>query len=490
MKSILYVRVSSKEQAKEGFSIPAQRNLLREYARNNKITVVQEFEDVETAKKAGRREFGNMVKYLQSNVDVRAILVEKTDRLYRNFKDYALLEELDVELHLVKENEIISKSSRSHAKFIHGIKVLMAKNFIDNLSEEVKKGLREKVERGDWPHQAPLGYINNKSTRLVNIDVNKGQLIKRLFELYSTGEYSLSEVREKISAEGLTSRTGKKLSKSMVDSILKNPFYIGEFIWDSERYIGNHQPIVTSELFNKVRSVRESNSKPKTKKTKFPFRGLLTCARCGCAITAEIKKKKYVYYHCTGGRGKCNQQYVREETLDEAFSNVVKEVKIDSTIVHWIVKALKDSHKDEKLFRQGELTRLQKRSSSIQNKLDSAYVDKIEGTIDITYWKTVSEKWRSEQDIVNLEIEKFQQADRNYVDKGTQILELAKNAYSLYQKQDFEEKRKLLKCLLSNCTLDGLTIYPTYNKPFDLIANGLRSRTKYPRQDSNLLPSA
>ena len=81
MKSILYVRVSSKEQEREGFSIPAQRNLLREYARNNKITVVQEFEDVETAKKAGRREFGNMVKYLQSNVDVRAILVEKTDRI-------------------------------------------------------------------------------------------------------------------------------------------------------------------------------------------------------------------------------------------------------------------------------------------------------------------------------------------------------------------------------------------------------------------------
>lgn len=416
MKCALYARVSSKEQEKEGYSIPAQRTLLREYARKQQMTVVREFVDVETAKKAGRSEFGNMVKHFQSNLGVRAILVEKTDRLYRNFKDYALLEELDVELHLVKENEVISKSSRSHAKFVHGIKVLMAKNFIDNLSEEVKKGLREKVERGDWPHQAPLGYLNNKSTRLVDTDVNKAPLIKILFELYSTGECSLSEVREKISALGLTSRTGKKLSKSMVDSILQNPFYFGDFVWGGERYHGNHQPIVTSELFNKVRSVRESNSKPKTKTTKFPFRGLLTCARCGCAITAEIKKHKYVYYHCTGGKGKCDQLYVREETLDEAFSIVVKEVKIESNIVDWIVKALKDSYKDEKLFRQGELTRLKKRSSCLQNKLDSAYEDKLEGTIDSTYWKTVSEKWRSEQDVVNLEIEKFQQADRNYVD--------------------------------------------------------------------------
>jgi len=136
MKAVLYARVSSKEQEKEGFSIPAQQKLLREYARKNGFAVVQEFTDVETAKAAGRTSFGKMVQFLKVNSEVRVILVEKTDRLYRNFKDYVLLEDLDVETHLVKENEVISKDSRSHSKFIHGIKVLMAKNFIDNLSEE------------------------------------------------------------------------------------------------------------------------------------------------------------------------------------------------------------------------------------------------------------------------------------------------------------------------------------------------------------------
>ncbi|MCK4373522.1 MAG: recombinase family protein, partial [candidate division Zixibacteria bacterium] len=126
MKCVLYARVSSKEQEKEGFSIPAQRKLLREYAAKHSLKVVSEFTDVETAKAAGRTEFGKMVQFLKDNTETRIVLVEKTDRLYRNFRDYVLLEELDLEIHLVKEGEIISQDSRSHAKFIYGIKLLMA----------------------------------------------------------------------------------------------------------------------------------------------------------------------------------------------------------------------------------------------------------------------------------------------------------------------------------------------------------------------------
>ncbi len=149
MKCVIYARVSSKEREKEGFSIPAQQKLLREYAAKQGIKVAQEFTDVETAKTAGRAQFGKMVEYLKVHLDVKIILVEKTDRLYRNFRDYLLLEDLNIEIHLVKENEIISKDSRSHAKFIHGIKVLMAKNYIDNLSEEVKKGCGRKRNKGN-----------------------------------------------------------------------------------------------------------------------------------------------------------------------------------------------------------------------------------------------------------------------------------------------------------------------------------------------------
>ena len=132
--AVKYGRVSSKEQEKEGFSIPAQFKLLDQYAKSQGLKVVREFVDVETAKKPGRAGFEEMVKFLKRS-SVRVLLVEKTDRLYRNLKDYVTVDELDLEIHFVKENVVVSQDSRSSEKFMHGIKVLMAKNFIDNLSE-------------------------------------------------------------------------------------------------------------------------------------------------------------------------------------------------------------------------------------------------------------------------------------------------------------------------------------------------------------------
>ena len=140
IRAVFYARVSSKEQEKEGFSIPAQLKLLKEYSAREGLSAVQEYVDVETAKQTGRTSFSEMVAFLRANPRVRAILVEKTDRLYRNLKDWVMLDELDVEIHLVKEGAILSRDSKSSEKFMHGIKVLMAKNYIDNLSEETRKG--------------------------------------------------------------------------------------------------------------------------------------------------------------------------------------------------------------------------------------------------------------------------------------------------------------------------------------------------------------
>jgi site-specific DNA recombinase len=164
MKSVIYARVSSKEQEQEGYSIPAQLKLLVEYASKNGLVIIKEFVDVETAKKAGRIQFNEMLKFLAENKDVKHILVEKTDRLLRNITDYATIDQLmtfnDLTLHLVKENIALSRDSRSNEKFIFGIKALMAKNYVDNLSEETKKGQREKAEQGTFPSLAPVGYLN------------------------------------------------------------------------------------------------------------------------------------------------------------------------------------------------------------------------------------------------------------------------------------------------------------------------------------------
>jgi site-specific DNA recombinase len=129
IRVVLYARVSSKDQEKEGFSIQAQLRLLREYAAGKGFVIAEEFVDIETARVSGRTNFSRMLAYLKKHqVVCRTILVEKTDRLYRNIRDYATIDEFSVEVHFVKENEIISPSSRSSEQFVHGIKVLMARN--------------------------------------------------------------------------------------------------------------------------------------------------------------------------------------------------------------------------------------------------------------------------------------------------------------------------------------------------------------------------
>jgi site-specific DNA recombinase len=157
--AVLYARVSSKDQEQEGYSIPAQIKMLHEYASRKGISIVEEFIDVETAKAKGRKRFGGMLSFLSTHPECRIVLVEKTDRLYRNFHDYVRLDELDIAIHLVKDGEVISRDSQSKAKFMHDVSLVVAKHYIDNLKEEVRKGMREKASQGIYPSRPPLGYV-------------------------------------------------------------------------------------------------------------------------------------------------------------------------------------------------------------------------------------------------------------------------------------------------------------------------------------------
>src|SRR3954454_9713436 len=240
-QAVIYARVSSKEQEKEGFSIPAQLKLLREYASANGFAVAQDYVDVETAKQTGRAAFGEMVAYLNAHPAVRVMLVEKTDRLYRNLKDWVTVDELEVEIHFPKEGVVLSRESRSSEKFMHGIKVLMAKNYIDNLSEEARKGMQEKAEQGIWPTKSPLGYRNAAGPdgkKVIATDAAIAPFIAQLFEWYSRGDISLKQAARKVRAAGLVHRkSGAPVPVSTVHAILRNRLYAGVFEWNGRPYL-------------------------------------------------------------------------------------------------------------------------------------------------------------------------------------------------------------------------------------------------------------
>jgi site-specific DNA recombinase len=313
--AIIYIRVSSREQQQEGFSLGAQVRFLRDYAQRHGFEVVKVFEDIETAKTSGRKAFGEMVKWLKKNHHCRTLLVEKTDRLYRNFQDHVTVEDLDIEVHLAKEGQIISKDSRSQERLIHGINLVIARGYSENLKEEVQKGMREKCLQGVYPGHAPFGYRNNRADRTIEVDPDDSPVLIRLMEQYATGAHTLSTLQKMLKVE-----YGKSMSRNGIHKVLMNRFYVGEFEWGGETYRGTHPLVISPQLFAQVQAVLAGHNRPKYSKRDIAFRGLMNCAHDGCMLTGDVQKEKYVYYRCTGNRGKCNLPRFREEVLAERLA--------------------------------------------------------------------------------------------------------------------------------------------------------------------------
>jgi site-specific DNA recombinase len=406
---------------------------------------------------------------------------KKHANVNRNFKDCVTLEELDIEIHLPKEGQVISKDAKSQAKLVHGIQVVIARNYIENLREEVKKGMREKAEQGIYPGRPPFGYRNNVLERTIEVDAQKAAIARRMFELYGSGQHSLRSLGKVLRGEFRQS-----FPKAYLQRLLRNPFYLGQFVWQDKLYAGTHEPLIPSSLFEQVQSVFLGRNKPKFRKHEFAFRGLLTCAYDHCSVTAEIKKNKYTYYHCTGHRGKCDLPYFREEELSDKLGGILKDIHIPDNVLAQLQKSLlTDKGRQEQLQRQ-QRERLDQRLRSVRSRLDQAYLDKLDGKISETFWERKAAEWHAEEQQIQQAIQELGQAKPARILDSLKILELANRAYSLYLKQTPAEKAKLLRIVLSNCSLDAVSAYPTYRKPFDLIFQRAKTQEWCPREDSNL----
>jgi DNA invertase Pin-like site-specific DNA recombinase len=373
-------------------TIPAQLKLLREYAAARELLVAEEYVDVETAKQTGRVSFGQMVDFLRAQARACVVLVEKTDRLYRNLKDWVTLDDLDVEVHFVKEGVVLSRDSRSSEKFMHGIKVLMAKNYIDNLSEETRKGMTEKAEQGIWPSFAPLGYRNVAGAdgkRTIEPDPELAPVLARMFERYATGNHSVRDVARLARSEGLAyRRSGNLIPPSTVHKILRTRLYSGDFDWNGRIYKGIHEPIISRELWARAQDVldgRHARGRLR-RKHDFAFSGLVRCGHCGCALVAEIKKGRYVYYHCTGYKGRCPEPYTREEVFEERFTELLRGISFDREVLEWVREALRASHSDERRSHDEAIARLQAEYDRLQTRRGAMYVDKLDGRVDAAFY--------------------------------------------------------------------------------------------------------
>jgi site-specific DNA recombinase len=506
-KAVIYVRVSSKEQKEEGYSIPAQKRLLRDFAVKNNLTVAKVFEDNETAKRAGREAFGKMLDYLDDNPETKTVLVEKTDRLYRNLKDYVRIDELDLTVHLVKENEKLGKDASSHQKLIHGIKVLLAKNHVDNLSEEVIKGYEEKVRQGIYPGSTlPIGYKLQKIGKrsLPVVDEKNRHLAVKIFEYYATGLYSLNSLIEKIKKEGLFIPSNlpshsrmRTLTKSSMARLIQNPIYYGDFTWKDKLHKGTHEPIITKELWDKAQAVLNRLKRkpvPKYNTIPFTFKGLLSCGECGRSITAEKKIKpsgrEYVYYRCTKFQTNCQQKPINETLIHRQIAESLKTIELPQKTIEYVTEALKQSLEVKRSTADKERELLVEQKALLEKRLDRLYEDKLDENISEDFYQKKQREFADKIEIISKRLAKRTKANISYYKLGNNILELAKRASTLYQEANLEEKQQLLSFLLLNSTLKDKKVTVQYKKPFDLVHQKASCFDWRGRPDSNRRPTA
>ncbi|MBU1887120.1 recombinase family protein, partial [Candidatus Micrarchaeota archaeon] len=267
-----------------------------------------------------------------------------------------------------------------------------SKYYIDNLSENIKRGIRQKLRNGIWPTWTPLGYINNKNNHCIVVDRKKAKYIKKAFEIYSTGKYPLAQIRKIINSLGLVSKKGKTLSVSSYQYMLKNPIYYGIIRYNNEFYSGKHEPIITKKLFDKCQKVMKQKSKPNGKGLKpYIYRGFFRCGECGCFITTETQKE-HNYLRCTKRKNSCSQRYTREEVITSQIKKEIKKVSLSSA---WVNASITKLEKEKSEITQAESSFAQKMQDEfvgIETKLDRLLDLQLDGNLSQTEYTTKKQK--------------------------------------------------------------------------------------------------
>lgn len=477
MKSVTIERVSSKEQNETGYSLPAQQKLLAEYATNKGFSIAKPFTITESASGRKQREIFNAAfDYVKKN-NIKIMIVEKADRFTRNFKDsVALWEWLNADeerqLHSVKDSLVLHKNSRSQEKLNWDIRIVFAKNYVDNLSEEVKKGQKEKLAQGWLPTRPPIGYITvgEKGRKVHVIDEKTKPLVKKMFTLYASGEYSLLKLTKIMDDIGLRNAQGNKIVKSRIHQYLTDPFYIGMNRWNDKLHPGKQEHLIEEELFDKVQTVLKSKNTPKYRTHFHLFKSLIKCKECGGSITWEVHKG-IVYGHCNHYKD-CQQKTwsVENEVENQIIANLANlEVK-SSRLAEWIRRALKESHKDEIDYHSSSFGELSKKHEVLKKRLDNVYTDKLDGKITESDYERRFEEYSKELKQVDKKLNGLSNSTLKFFELSNNFYEVSQHAREIYKKaKTIEKKRSLIKLIFRNLTLNEGVLNIEYTEEYQVL---------------------
>ena len=356
-----------------------------------------------------------------------------------------------------------------------------SKYYVDSLSENTKRGLREKLRRGEFPGLAPIGYLNDYRTKKIVVDPERAPIVKHAFEMYATGTMTLDRIRAFFGENGIVTRNGYALLRAHVSSILSNPFYYGHFRYNGEVHEGTHAPIISKGLFDKVDAIlnrrwRFSPSKHIATNTK-PFRGLLHCATCGGAITAELQRG-HVYYRCTK-KGRmttwCRQPYIREELLEDQISTLLKPFTLPPGWADQLFAKLEEDKKQIALTNRRLVAQRKAKIIEINGRLQKLVETFLDDLVDRETYAAEKAKLLGEKKSIEEQRDCLNTGRTSWLEPFEKWIFSAKNAEKVVVSGTKDEKRGLaLEVFGSNMTLDYKKASGTSIKPWSFIPEKLQ----------------
>ena len=456
-KFFLYARKSTDVEDKQIRSIEDQIAELRAFAKQENLNVVEVFIEKQSAKIPGRPIFNEMLSKIEQS-EANGILSWHADRLARNSVDGGRI------IYLLDCGRIQSLKfptlwfeNTPQGKFMLNIVFGQSKYYVDSLAENTKRGLRQKVKRGEYPSLAPIGYINDKRVKSVIVDKKRAPIIREAFELYAQDNSRLEDISNFLAQQGITSRGNKNLKRDRISFILSNPFYTGLFRYAGEIHEGKHQPVISKKIFDKVQEILKQRGRPhhKTKNEPQVFCGLLKCGSCGMGITGEYKVKRqkngnehyYIYYHCTRKNKaiKCKEPCIRQESLDEQISSLLQKFSLRED---WAADLLKMLEKDKTETAQSSAAFVQENRNKvveIQTKLQRLLDDYLEQDIDREIYREEKAKLLSNKKSLEEQTTNFEQKRTGWIEPMTEWIKEARSLPKIAREGNLFSKKVAAK---------------------------------------------
>ena len=475
MKYIIYCRKSTDSEDRQVMSLESQESEMLQIAKKNNLEVLEILHESKSAKSLGRPVFSKMMSMIQKG-KAQGIICWKLDRLARNFIDGGLIID-SLQKGIIKEIRTYeSVHFPNETVFLLAMQFGMANQYSRDLSTNVKRGNRAKLEKGEWPNHVPLGYLNDTVTKTAKIDKKFAPYVVRAYQLYLTGGYTLPQISEILYNEGLRTKTGGMCRSNQIHRFFINRFYCGMMERDGKVYNGNHKAIISISQFNEAQDILHNRQHPHPKKYFYSAQGFLKCDNCGCALTVDTRKG-HQYYYCTNGKGNCEEHkaYMRSEYVDEILSEMFKVLAFDKEIIEISYQAYKelntqkadyvDTSKDNLL---NELKGLSEKESLLVDSYTSQVLRKDlyeQKMLDIENRRTELNKQLKETELKGAVSESaLEQIKKVFLDGNT--------ASEKYLTLNDYEKRKMLEKLLSNATFKSKNIVNyQFKKLFSPMAN-------------------